>query len=142
MEPLVLWLHVAAAIFLIGPVTFTAAATPRHVRQGNVEAVRYLARSTRLLGILVVLVFLVGLWLVPVSGRGWNEFWLSASMTLFVVALGLLHGLVVPDQRRALARMQKGESATVHAGRIAGVTYAVAAVWLVILGLMFWRPGG
>ncbi len=38
----VLWLHVAAAVFTIGPVTAAVMATPRYIRKRNTVVVGYL----------------------------------------------------------------------------------------------------
>lgn len=141
MERLVTALHVGTAIFLIGPLTLTTLLTPRAVRHRETAVVEVLSRWTRILGFAVLAVFAVGLWLVPVSGQSFDRFWLSASMTLFIVGLGLLHALVLRDQRAAVARLRAGSAATEQAARIAGVSVAVAVLWVVILALMFWRPG-
>ena len=144
MDKFVTFLHVGAAIFLIGPVTAVTMVAPRAIRSGDagLALLRWLHRSTRLYGLLSLLVFGLGLWLVPASHHKWGEFWLSSSMTLFVVAWALLFGLVERDQRHAVAHIAAGEDASVKAGRIAGVSGAVAAIWVVILVLMVWRPGG
>ncbi len=143
MEKFVTFLHVAAAVFLIGPVTAVTMVAPRAIRSGQegLPLLRWLHRSTRLYGLLSLLVFAFGLWLVPASHHKWGEFWLSSSMTLYVVALALVFGLVERDQRHAIAHIEAGEDPSVKAGRIAGVSGAVALIWLVILVLMVWRPG-
>lgn len=137
---MVLFLHIAAAIFLIGPLTVAAATSPRYIRTGNVEVTRFLNQTTRLYGLLSVLVFGLGLGLVHGKYR-FSEQWITISMTLFVVTLGLLFGLVERDQRKALARLEGGEGAPVRAGRIVGVSSAVGVLWLIILVLMVSQPG-
>ncbi len=143
MEKFVTFLHVGAAIFLIGPVTTATMVAPRAIRAGDggLALLRWLHRTTRLYAVLSLLVFGFGLWLVPASHHKWGEFWLSSSMTLYVVALALLFGLVERDQRHAVAHIEAGEDASVKAGRIAGVSGAVGLIWIVILVLMIWRPG-
>jgi hypothetical protein len=136
----VLFLHITGAIFLIGPLTIAAATSPRFIRTGNVEVTRFLHRTTRLYGLLSILVFVLGLALVN-GEYTFSEQWITASMTLFLVALGLLFGLVERDQRTALARLESGEGAPVPAGRIVGVSSAIGVLWLVILLLMVFRPG-
>ena len=141
----VVFLHIAAAIFTIGPLTAVTMSAPRAIRAGRdgLPALRLLTRLTRVYGAASILVFVLGLVLVAVDeDTGFNEFWLSASMTLFLVALGLLFGLVERDERRAVERMEAGEAATVKAGRIAGVSGAVTLIWLVILALMVYGAGG
>lgn len=144
MKTFVTFLHVAAAVVLIGPLVVVTMASPRAIRAGTegLPLMRWLHRTTRLYGALSVLVFLLGLWLVPVAHVKWSAFWLSSSMTLFVVALGLLFGLVEPDQRHAVSHLEAGEASEVKAGRIAGVSGAISLIWMVVLLLMIWRPGG
>jgi hypothetical protein len=78
-------------------------ATPRYIRKRDLPVLRYLYRTTRIFGLLTLGVFLFGLLL----GRNdFNQAWLSASMTLFVVAAVLLV-LVVRDQHRAIVAIEK-----------------------------------
>jgi uncharacterized membrane protein len=143
VETFVTVLHVAAAIVLIGPLVVVTMASPRAINAGDagLAVLRWLHRTTRVYGLLSIVVFLLGLWLVPVAKVGWGEFWLSSSMTLYVVALALLFGLVERDQRKAIAHLEAGETSEVKAGRIAGVAGAVSLIWIVIVLLMVWRPG-
>lgn len=138
VDHFLLWLHIAFAIFAIGPVTATTMSTPRAIRNKNVPVLRYLNRTTQIFGGVSLLVFVVGLGLA--AGR-FSEAWLSASMTLFVVGAILLFALVVPDQRKALKRLESDESADVETGRILAFSIVVSVVWLVILILMIWQPG-
>lgn len=137
------FLHIASAIVFVGPLIVVTAASPRAIHAGadGLPLLRWLQRSTRIYGALTLVVLLFGLWLVPVAHVKWGEFWLSSSMTLYVVALGLLFGLVVPDLRQAVVHLEAGEASDVKAGRIAAVSGAISLIWLVILLLMVWRPG-
>lgn len=138
----VLFLHIAAAIFLIGPLTVAASATARVVRGGaaDLPLLRWLQRTTRIYGAASLLVLLLGLALVR-DEYSFNEFWIGASIALFLAALGLLFGLVERDQRAAIARLEAAEKVNVEAGRIAGVSAAIGVLWLVILLLMVYKPG-
>src|SRR5918999_300186 len=96
-DRLLLILHVGFAIFTLGPLTAATSATPRYIRRRNVAVLRYLTRATRIYGVGSLGIILFGLLL---AGGELTEFWLSASGTLFVVALVLLV-LIERDQRRA-----------------------------------------
>lgn len=139
VDQLLLWLHIGVAIFTIGPVTVAMMTTPRFIRNGDASVVRFLHRNTRLYGLLSLAVFALGIGQAARSDI-FDETWLSVSMTLFVVALVLVFAIVVPDQRRALKRMQESEEAAVQTGRIGAVAGVVSALWLVILVLMVWQP--
>lgn len=138
----VLFLHIVAAVFIIGPLTVAAAASPRAIESGaeGLSLLRWLNRTTRFYGFASVLVFLLGLALVR-GDYSFSETWLTISMTLFIVALALLFLLVERDQRRAISRLEQDKEATIKAGRITGVTAFVGGLWLVILLLMVFQPG-
>lgn len=140
VDHLLLWLHIGFAIFTIGPLTIAMMSTPRFIRSGDVNVVRYLQRNTRLYGLLSLLVFIAGGGMAALEG-GFDQAWLSASMTLFVVGLVLVFAIVEPDQRRAVKRLEGREDAPVQTGRIGAMAGVVSALWLVILILMIWQPG-
>lgn len=161
-DRLLLILHIGFAIFALGPLTAATMASPRYIRRRDPRVLHYLNRVTRLYGLLALGVFLFGLFLA--EGR-FAQVWLSASMTLFIVAIGLLL-LVERDQRKAIhllevaaaegapaARPAAGEDgedgkggtaaeapeiAQVERGRIAAISGVIALLWLVILFLMVW----
>jgi Predicted integral membrane protein (DUF2269) len=107
----VLWLHIAAAIFTIGPGTVAIHSTPRYIRTRNSVVVGYLLRTTRIysFGSLLVLVF--GLILTGMTHK-FSQWWISVSLTLFVVAFVLLL-IIIRDQRRALAMLDAAAGAAV-----------------------------
>jgi Ca2+/Na+ antiporter len=99
-------LHVGFAIFTLGPLTAATMATPRYIRARNVAVLRYLHRATRTYGLLSLGIFLFGLLLA--KGH-FSKVWLSASMTLFIVALVLLL-IVDRDQGRAVHALRLAEA--------------------------------
>ena len=109
-DRLLLILHLGFAVFTLGPLTAATMATPRYIRRHDVGVLRYLTRATRIYGVATLGIFLFGLLL---SHGDLARVWLSASMTLFVVALVLLV-LVERDQRRAINALQ----VAIAAGRI------------------------
>lgn len=137
-----LFLHITAAVFLIGPLTIAAAAFPSAIRGGkeNLSLLRWLARTTRFYGIGSIVVFVLGLSLVS-PGYSFGQFWISSSMTLFVVAAGLMVGLVERDERSAIKEIESGGNAQVQERRILGVTAAVGLCWLAILLMMVFKFG-
>ena len=112
----ILWLHLAAAIFTIGPGTAAIMSTPRYIRNRNPVVVGFLFRTTRIysFGSLLVLVF--GLILTGMTHK-FSQWWISVSLTLFVVAFILLL-LILRDQRRAITLLDAvpGEPASAAAG--------------------------
>jgi len=112
----ILWLHIAAVVFTIGPGTAAIMSTPRYIRNRNPVIVGYLHRTTRIytFGSLLVLVF--GLILTGMTHK-FSQWWISVSLTLFVVAFVLLM-LILRDQRRAITALDAaaGRPAPASAG--------------------------
>src|SRR5215469_11345757 len=99
-DQLVLWLHIAFAIFTIGPVALAISSTPRYIRHRNIPVLRYLCRMTLIFTAASLLVLVFGIVLGNIV-HAFSRPWLTVSMTLFVVAIVLLL-LIVRDQRRAI----------------------------------------
>jgi hypothetical protein len=122
-ERLVLWLHVGFALFTIGPVTVAIMSTPRYVRARNLNVVRYLYRTTRIFALIALGALIFGI----ILGQQLHELarpWLTAAMTLFVVAIVLLL-LIIRDQRKAISALEVAEAAEGGAARAASVAASV-----------------
>jgi hypothetical protein len=99
----ILWLHIAAAVFTIGPGTAAIMSTPRYIRSRNPVIVGFLLRTTRIYAFGSLLVLIFGLILTGMTHK-FNQWWVSASLTLFVVAFVLLL-IILRDQRHALTKL-------------------------------------
>ena len=107
-ERLWVWLHVAFVVFSIGPVTIATMSTPRYIRAGNIGVLRYLSRMTRIFGAASLGVLLFGI----IAGQSLHDMakaWITASLTLFVVALVLLV-LIIRDQGRAIGALEAAQA--------------------------------
>src|ERR1700735_2626980 len=96
-DHVILWLHIAAAVFTIGPGTAAIMSTPRYIRNRNPVIVGYLFRTTRIYAIGTLLVAIFGCILAGMTHK-FNQWWIIVSLTLFVVAFILLL-LILRDQR-------------------------------------------
>jgi hypothetical protein len=103
-DRLILWLHVAFVIFTIGPVTIAALASPRYIRKRNPVVLRYLLRTTTVFGAGSIGVLVFGI-VAAQQIHKLGSAWVTASITLFVVALVLLV-LIMRDQRRAAVALE------------------------------------
>ena len=107
-ERLWVWLHVAFVVFTIGPVTIATMSTPRYIRARNIGVLRYLSRLTRIFGAASLGVLLFGI----IAGQSLHKMaqaWITASLTLFVVALVLLV-LIMRDQTRAIGALEAAQA--------------------------------
>src|SRR3984885_15672075 len=110
----VLWLHLVAAVFTIGPGTAAIMSTPRYIRRQNPVLVCYLSRTTRIFSIAALLTPIFGAVLAGMTHK-FSQWWISVSLTLFVVAFVLLI-LIIRDQRTALTALTTADD-TVAAER-------------------------
>jgi hypothetical protein len=118
-DRLVLWLHVGFAIFTIGPVTLAISSTPRYIRKRDVAILRYLTRITAIFTIGSLLVLVLGIILSQLN-HDFSHPWLTASLTLFLVAIVLL-ALIMRDQRRAIKALTAPAGSTQPAGSADGL---------------------
>jgi hypothetical protein len=109
----ILWLHITAAVFTIGPGTAAIMSTPRYIRKRNTVVVGYLLRTTRIYSFAALLTLVFGLVLTGMTHK-FSQWWISVSLTLFIVAFVLLL-LVIRDQRKALTALDAAETATAGA---------------------------
>jgi Ca2+/Na+ antiporter len=119
-EHAILWLHIVAAIFTIGPGTAAIMSTPRYIRDKNTVLVGYLLRTTRVYSAAALLVLIFGLILTAMEHK-FTQWWISVSLTLFVVAVVLLL-LIMRDQRRALSALVQSEEVAAATGAIPAVS--------------------
>jgi uncharacterized membrane protein len=106
----VLWLHITAAVFTIGPGTAAIMSTPRYIRKRNPVVVGYLSRTTRIYSFAALLTLIFGLILTGMTHK-FSQWWISASLTLFVVAFVLLM-IILRDQRKALRALDAAEESS------------------------------
>lgn len=137
-DKILLWCHLAAVMFLLGPLAIVTTSTPRYIRHKDVAVVRHLNRTTRIFGYGSILVLLFGL---ALAHKNISKPWLTISMTLFVIGLAMIVFVVEPDQRKAVTALDAGADAEVQRGRIVAISSIVALIWLVVLALMVWQPG-
>jgi hypothetical protein len=88
--------------------------TPRYIRRQNTVLVGYLYRTTRIYSIAALLTLIFGAVLAGMTHK-FSQWWISVSLTLFVVAFVLLI-LIIRDQRTALTALTTADD-TVAAER-------------------------
>jgi uncharacterized membrane protein len=105
MDTLFAVLHVATAVFIVGPMAILPMTAMRAVRAGNVSQVRTLAKSTNLLALLSLATVVFGFGVMGMSDPKYKLSvttpWILWSIVAYIIALGLTLFLVVPAMRRA-----------------------------------------
>lgn len=91
---------------------------------------------------------------IPQSGQHpwkFGQTWIWLSLVLYVVAIGIVHGVMVPGAKRLQALGQKlagGEGAPQDGAEVVGTEQRVAIgvmvlnlLLVVLIALMIWKPG-
>jgi len=145
---LLLTLHIALAVFVIGPLTLICAATWPLLRAGagGLPVLRTARRLVRGLAVASLLIALTGVGMVHEgsfgSVRSLGDAWLAASIALWAVACLACLGVVAPAMSRAITDIGAGGNARRRLVPIAGGALLSTGCWLVILALMVVKPGG
>jgi uncharacterized membrane protein len=162
---ILLFLHVGCVITGFGAVAWNSLYLNRARRRGGAAEAAVLdvnADVTRIAEILIYAVFILGILLVATSKTHgvmvwkFGQGWLSAAMALYIVNLGLYHGLIRRSQKeyRQLAGQLPAASQPAAGGRPAQVSQleqleqrinlgwaGFNVIVLVILWLMIAKPG-
>jgi hypothetical protein len=144
MHKFLLTLHVLFAVFAVGPLVGAAMAAARGVRAADASAVTSAARTIRLYAYASVLVVIAGMALLrPEWHAEFADLWVWLSVVLWLVAVSLALGLLVPALERAAARLEEedGAAARTHLPMVAAVGGLIALVFAVIVVLMVYKPG-
>jgi hypothetical protein len=147
MFKVLLALHIVFAIFVIGPLVHAAKTAGRGVRMGDGVATAAAARLLRIYSIVSVLVVLLGFGLMSVKVHGhtvaeFGDTWIWLSVVLWLAAVGVIHAVLVPTLNRITASIEKEESVVGQTLRVALIGGVVGALFVVIVFLMVYRPGG
>lgn len=147
MFKIMLLLHLLTAIFAIGPLVGAATTAARGLREGDAAATRASARALTIYSYASVAVIVFGFGLLSSkTPRGkapgdFGDLWVWLSLVLWLVALAVTLGVVVPALKKATAAIGAPENLdplTVRVGAGGGV---VALLFLLIVVLMVYQPG-
>jgi uncharacterized membrane protein len=156
---ILLFLHVACVIAGFGAVGWNAlhAARARRDAGGSVDPTEANGEIGRVAEFVIYAVFILGILVAATSRSVWkfSQGWLSASMALYIVAIGVLHGVVRRSQkeyRKLAASLASappgGGSRPPEVDRLDQLQQRIALGWvlfdvivLVVLWLMLFTPG-
>lgn len=135
-------LHVATAVFIVGPMAILPMTALRSLRAGQAGQVRSLAKSTMVFTLLSLLPFLIGFGLMGMYKIPFARTWIWLSIVLYLVAFVIALVLVVPAMRRAATMLEGSDAAakTGGYGMIAGGSGIVSVLLLAVVVLMAWKP--
>lgn len=112
MTTFLIFLHVVAAILLLGPVVVSTSMFPRQVaesRAGGEEATgraSVLYRITKTYGMLSLLVPLLGGCVLAFDWETYKaNYWFHTAIVLSVIAWAILLGMVIPQQRKMMGTL-------------------------------------
>ena len=155
MNTFLVFVHVASAIVLLGPVVVASSMFPAEVaraRSGGEESTgraSVLHRITKTYGMISVLVPLLG---AAVLAFDWDtykaNYWFHTAIVLSVIAWAILFGMVIPQQRKLMGSLGALDPADADPSDVTGnfeKSKAQASagagifnlLWFVVLILMF-----
>lgn len=141
----VLILHLLTVAFLVGPAAVAGVVSAGQARAGRADALRSSSRTSRIYTMATLLPVLLGTAMVGLGdvGEQWDlgQPWISASFALWLAAVALTLGLVVPAQQAAVAAIEAGRDDSAPAGRIAAGAGLAMLAWVAIFVLMVTKPG-
>lgn len=142
-------LHIASAVFIVGPMAILPMTAMRSMRAGEAGQVASLAKSVYLFSLLSVVVAFFGFGALGMAdadeGFSFGSTWVWLSIVLYVIALAINLFLVVPAMRSAAEALSK--NAVVPAGtkvdgysRVAMGSGIAALLLVLVVVLMVWKP--
>lgn len=155
------FLHISAAIVGFGGVVLNGAygaqAKQRPGPGGLAITEANFFVSTKICEIAIYLVPLFGFGLIGLSDSAWefSQTWVIASLVMYVVALGIAHGVLIPNSKRMIALQRELIAGPPAAGgpppqvqqmeaagkKLAAGDMANNLLLVAILVLMIWKPG-
>src|SRR5262245_186875 len=149
MFKLLLFLHLLAAIFAIGPLVGIATTASRALRSSDAGAATSAGRMVRLYSYVSVVVVIFGMGLMSQERPGSDEkvaeigdTWIWLSLLLWAAAVALALGVLAPALTNAAAQIGGTGSTGGLVGRVAAAGGAIGLLYAVIVLLMVYRPGG
>lgn len=136
-------LHIALAVFIIGPMAILPHSGLAALRRGDAGAVRAIERSTTIFSFISLLVFMLGFGALGVADpeRGWSfsDGWILWSIILYVLALGLTLFMVLPNLRKGAEHIEAGDTKTGY-GALAASNGITTLLLVLVVVLMAWKP--
>lgn len=149
MFKIFLALHLLTAIFAIGPLVHAATTASRGLRKADAAATASAARTVRIYSYASAIVVILGFGLMSMDtpygtkekAGEFTDLWIWLSVLLWIVAVVIALGLVVPALAKASESIGRGESVSALVGRVAAGGGIVGLIFAAVVFLMVYRPG-
>jgi uncharacterized membrane protein len=146
MLKLLLAAHLIFAVFAVGPLVHAATTAGRGIRTGDGAATAAASRLLRIYSYVSVLVIVAGMGLMSQKEDGhklgeFSDAWIWISLVLWLVAVGLVLGVMVPTLDKATKQIAEQQSVITLTARVAAAGGVVALLFVVIVVLMVYKPG-
>ena len=146
MMKLLLAAHLIFVVFAVGPLVHAATTAGRGIRTGDGTATASASRVLRIYSYVSVLVIVAGMGLMSQKEDGhklgeFSDAWIWVSLVLWLVAIGLVLGVMVPTLDKATKDIGEQKSVVTLTARVAASGGVVALLFLVIVVLMVYKPG-
>jgi uncharacterized membrane protein len=147
---LLLFLHLLAAVFAIGPLVGAATSASRALRTPDAGAAASAARTLKVYSFGSIAVVVLGLGLMSAKApwdssehvADFGDTWIWLSLLLWIIAMGITLRGLEPILRRAAAEITSGQPVATLTGRVAALGGVVALIYAGIVALMVFQPGG
>jgi uncharacterized membrane protein len=149
MFKLLLFLHLLAAVFAIGPLVGAATTAARALRTSDAAAATSAARTVKIYSYASVAVVVLGFGLMSAKPPGsservadFGESWILLSVVFWGAAVAVALGGLEPALRRAATTIEQGSPVVTMSGRVAAFGGITALLYAAIVALMVYQPGG
>jgi hypothetical protein len=145
---ILLALHLLAAVFAVGPLVHATTTAARGLRTGDGAATAASARIATIYSYASVAVIVFGFGLMSMDdpyGPGkvadMGDPFIWGSLLLWLVALGLTLGVIVPALKQASTALGNGTAVDALTARVAASGGVVGLIFAAIIFLMVYKPG-
>ena len=142
-------LHLLFAIFSVGPLVHGVTTASRGVRRGDSGATAHAARMSRIYSYGSALTIIFGFALMSATSpfthtqvAKFSETWIWLSLLLWVVAVAVTLAVISPALDRATAGIDDRQPLSGLAARIGASGGVVSLIFVAIVFLMVYQPGG
>ena len=143
---LVLFLHILTVVVGIGGVMLNGVYAAKARKAGGPAAGAIMQANfdvTMVAEKFIYAIPIFGIALVGMSDDAWafSQTWVWLSLVLYVLAMGISHGVMIPNGKKMLAGPSGPEEAEALGKKLAMGGMSLDLLAVVLIALMIWKPG-